>query len=248
MQLSYDLNAMRAETSAPGSRLDHQTSERGRKKTLFIQSPGSVPCAPAFRETMWNDSRRRRRDFGTIAVLCFGAMSLAGAFLYSPKRPVGAKRLITAERARPSLSADSVKSSPSLPVQESGTEMALAPQSAPLATPTVSTDPKPIMEQNTMESHSTSATAIQRSNQVQVLRLEGKGSVIVLGREARAALELSQHPEMLRTLIRRGSLFTVPRGTAIKLLQGNKFVIKVLIIEGSMVGREGWTQTSQVSP
>ena len=126
--------------------------------------------------------------------------------------------------------------------------MALAPQSAPLATPTVSTEPKPIMEQNTIESHSTSATAIQRSNQVQVLRLEGKGSVIVMGREARAALELSHHPEMLRTLIRRGSLFTVPRGTAIKLLQGNKFVIKVLIIEGSMVGREGWTQTSQVSP
>ena len=124
--------------------------------------------------------------------------------------------------------------------------MALAPQSAPFATPTVSTEPKPIMEQNTIESHSTSATAIQRSNQV--LRLEGKGSVIVLGREAGAALELSQHPEMLRTLIRRGSLFTVPRGTAIKLLQRNKFVIKVLIIEGSMVGREGWTQTSQVSP
>jgi hypothetical protein len=67
-----------------------------------------------------------------------------------------------------------------------------------------------------------------------------------------ATLELSQHPERLGKLIRNGSLFTVPRGTAIKLLQGkrleNQFVIKVLITEGSKVGQEGWAQTWQVSP
>jgi hypothetical protein len=78
--------------------------------------------------------------------------------------------------------------------------------------------------------------------------LGGKESVIVLGRDAGAARELSQHPDRLRGLIRRGSLFTVQRGTAVKLLQGNGFVIKVLIMEGSMIGREGWTQTSQVLP
>jgi hypothetical protein len=73
----------------------------------------------------------------------------------------------------------------------------------------------------------------------------------VLGREAGAALELSQHPEKLSKLIEGGSLFTVPHGTAIKLLQGNRlgnsFVIKVRVMEGSMAGQEGWAQPSQVS-
>jgi hypothetical protein len=250
MHLAYDLNAMRVERSVPGNSLDRQTSERGKKKAPDIQSPGSVSSAPARRETMRNDSRRRRLDFGTIAVLCIGAMSLAGAFLYSPSWPIGPKHLTAADRARPSLPADSVKSSPSLPVQESVTEMALAPESVPLAAPTVSTEPKPIMGKNTIESDSTSAPAIPRSTQV--LRLEGKGALIVLGRKAEVAMELAQHPESLRKLIRRGSLFTVPRGTPIKLLQGNRsgnrFVIKVQLMAGSMVGHEGWAQTWQISP
>ena len=250
MHLAYHLNAMRVETSVPGNRRGHHASEKGKKKALDIQSHGSVPSALSRWETMPNDSRRRRRDVGTIAILCMGAMSLAGAFFYSPNRPVGAKHLIAADGARPSLPADSVKSSPSLPVQQSVTEMALAPQSAPLAPPTVPPEPAPIMEQNTIESDSTSAPAIPRSNQV--LRLEGTGAVVVLGREAGAALELSQHPESLRKLIRRGSLFTVPRGTPIKLRQGNRFgnsfVIKVQLIAGSMVGQEGWAQTWQISP
>ena len=199
---------------------------------------------------MRNDSRRRRRDFGTIAVLCLGAMSLAGAFLYPPNRPVRAKHVTAADRARPSLPADSVKSSLSLPVQESVTEMALAQQSAPLAAPTVSTEPKPIVGKDTIESDSTLAPAIPRSNQV--LRLEGKGALIVLGRKAEVAMELAQHPESLRKLIGRGSLFTVARGTPIKFLQGNRlgnrFVIKVQLMAGSMVGQEGWAQTWQISP
>jgi hypothetical protein len=250
MQLAYDLNAMRVETSVPGSRRDPQTSKKGKKKAFGIQSRGSDPSAPACRETMRNDSRRRPRDFGTIAVLCLGAMSLAGAFLYSPNRPAGTKHLTNAERARPPLPADSAKSSPSLPVQESVTEMSLAQQSAPLAPPTVSTEPKPIMERNTIESDSTSAPAIARSNQA--LRLEGTGSLIMLGRRAEVAMELAQHPESLRKVIRRGSLFTVPRGTPIKLLQGNRlgnrFVIEVQLMAGSMVGQEGWAQTWQISP
>jgi ATP-binding cassette subfamily B protein len=53
------------------------------------------------------------------------------------------------------------------------------------------------------------------------------------------------HPERLSKLIRRGSLFTVPRGTAIKVLQGNRLVIKVRIMEGSMVGQQGWAQPGQ---
>jgi hypothetical protein len=249
-RFAYDLNAMRVETSVPGSSLDRQTCESGKNEIFDIPAHGSVPSAPARWETMRNDSRWRRRDFGTMVVLCLGAMSLAGALVYSLKRPVGAKSLTTAAQARASLSADSVKSSPNSPVQESGTEMALAPQSTPLATPTVPTEPKPITEKKTIESDSTSTSSTLQSNRA--LRVEGKGSVIVLGRRAVVALELAQHPERLRKLIQRGSLFTVPRGTPIKFVQGNRsgnrFVVKVRIMAGSMVGREGWAQTWQVSP
>ena len=105
-------------------------------------------------------------------------------------------------------------------------------------------------EQKAIEPDSTSAPAAPRSNRL--LRLEGKGSVIVLARKAGAALELAQHPERLRKLIRRGALLTVPRGTPIKLVQGNRLgnmpVIKVRLMAGSMVGREGWAQASQISP
>ena len=127
--------------------------------------------------------------------------------------------------------------------------MVLPPQATKLvANPTVSTEPESTTRTKRIQPDSTSALATPQSN---VLRLEGKGSVVVLGREAVAALELSQHPERLSKLIGRGSLFTVPRGTAIKLLQGNRlgnrFVIRVLIVEGSQMGQEGWVQTSQVS-
>jgi len=175
-------------------------------------------------------------------------MSLAAGLLYSPNRPASSKNLTAPEQTRPSRSSDSVRYRPSLPAQESGTEVVLAPQTTTLANPTVSTEPKSTTGTKTIQPDSTPAPATPRSN---VLRLNGKGSIIVLGREAVAGLELSQHPERLSKLIRSGSLFTVPRGTAIKLLQGNRlenqFVIKVLIMEGSKVGQEGWAQTWQVS-
>jgi hypothetical protein len=79
-------------------------------------------------------------------------------------------------------------------------------------------------------------------------RLEGKSSVVILGIEASAVLELSEHPGRMGDLIQSGSLFTVPRGTAIKVGETANGVMKILILEGSMAGREGWVQASQVSP
>jgi hypothetical protein len=197
---------------------------------------------------MSQHSRRFHRDFGTIAVLCIGAISLAGGLFYLPSRPPGPKNLTTQRWARPSPRADSAKSSPSLPAEEDGTEVVPNPKATTIATPTVSIEPvstttggKPI------ETESTSPSAAPGSN-FGPARLEGNGSVIVLGREAIAALELSQHPERLSKLIRRGSLFTVPRGTASKLLQGNGLVTKVRIMEGSMAGQEGWVQPGQPQP
>jgi hypothetical protein len=249
-RFAYDLKVMQVETSVPGSSPDRQTSERVKKTVLDLSGAESVPSASAHRETMRTDSRWRSRDVGTAVVLCLGAMSLAGAFLYSPHRRAQPKRITTPPHPRRSLAADSVKSSPSLPVQESTTEGSPAPQSDILATPTVSTEPEFVTRKKTIESDSMSTPEIPPSNRV--LRLDGKGSLIVLGRKAVGALELAQHPGRLRKLIRRGALFTVARGTPIKVIQGNrlgnKVVLKVRLMAGSMVGQEGWAQTWQISP
>jgi hypothetical protein len=154
-------------------------------------------------------------------------------------------------QARSSPPGDAVNPSPPMAGQEHATEVALGPQATkPIANRAIFAEPNPISGIKTIEPDPTSTSAAPRLNQIP--RLEGKGSVIVLGREAKATLELSQHPERLSKLIQSGSLFTVPRGTAIKLLQGNRFgsgfVIRVRIMEGSKTGQEGWAQLSQVSP
>ena len=246
-RLAYDLNAVRVDAAVPGGNLDRQSSEVGKEKVFDIPAQRFISGAAGRWVTMWNDSRLFHRDFGTTAVLCLGAMSLVAGLLYVANRPEDPKNLTTPEKARSSLSADTVKSSPSLPVEQRGTEGVLSPRATKLVgNRTVSTLPKSNTAKEATGSGSTSAAAPLRSNQV--LRLQGKKSVIVLGREAAVATELSQHPGSLRELIRNGSLFTVPRGTAIRLLQQNRLVSKVLITEGSMVGQEGWVPTWQVSP
>ena len=245
-RLEYDLNTMQVEAAVPVSGLSRQTTEPEKEKAFEIQAHGFIGRAPGRWVTRWNDSRWFHREFGTTVVLWLGAIILAAGLLYLPNRAAGPKNLTTPEKGRSSLSADSVKSSPSLPLQGSGTELVLAPQATKVVTnPTVSTEPKSAGKE-THGPNSTSAAATLRSNED--LRLHGKKSLIVLGRDAVGALELYKHPGRLRKLIWSGSLFTVPRGTAIKLLQQNRTVSKVLIMEGSMVGEEGWVQTWQVSP
>jgi hypothetical protein len=249
MRLAYDLSAMGVVTSVHGSSLDRQSSEVGKDKVPDISAQGSIPAAPERWETMLGDSRRVHRDFGTPAVLWIGAMSLAGGLFYLLDQPAGPKNLTAPKQARPPHAARSVKSSRSLPVeeQEADTELAPAHEVTIPANSTFSTEPNSITGNKTIEPNSTATTSIPQGGGF--LRLEDQRSVIVLGREAGAALELSQHPERLSTLIQSGSLFTVPRGTAIKLLQGNrlgdKFVIKVRIMEGSKVGQEGWARPEQ---
>jgi hypothetical protein len=77
------------------------------------------------------------------------------------------------------------------------------------------------------------------------LHLRGRGSVVVLALDAAAAFELQQHPSRLAKLVRDGSLFSVPTGTAITMQEKENGVIKVLIMEGVMVGREGWAPAGQ---
>ena len=91
------------------------------------------------------------------------------------------------------------------------------------------------------------STPLETGRRNQMPRLEGKSSVVVLGLDAQVAIELSKHPGRLDAFIQNGSLFTVPRGTAIKVRESQNGVIRILILEGSMAGREGWAQASQVS-
>ena len=200
---------------------------------------------------MSKDSRRFHPDFGTTVVVCIGAISLTAGLIYSFNRPEKPKSLTTQRQERPSARAEAVNSSPNPPAPEGATEGVPPPKETALANPTVSTEPGSTTGGKTIELSSTSPSAAPRSNSGPG-RLDGNGSVIVLGREAGAALELSQHPERLSKLIQNGSLFTVPRGTAIKLVQGNRLgnrlVIKVLIMSGSKVGQEGWAKTWPVSP
>ena len=79
-------------------------------------------------------------------------------------------------------------------------------------------------------------------------RLVSKTSVAVLGLEASAVTELTEHPDRLGDLIQSGSLFTVPSGTPIQVLETENGVLRVEILQGSMAGREGWARGSQVMP
>ena len=246
-RLAYDLKAMRVGTSVLESSLDRQNPE-GKKenKVLSIPAPGFIVSASRRWETLQNYSREFRRELGARRPLWLGllAMSLAGGSLYLLNRKAGPEILYAPEPARPLPSAGPEKSSPNLPGEERGTESAPAPDTTqPVAPPTVSLEPESTTEKETIAPDPTSGSEVPESNPV--LRLDGKGSVIVLGRGEVPALELSQHPDRLSKLIRNGSVFTVPRGTAIKLIQGDRLVIKVLILEGSMVGQEGWAQPWQ---
>ena len=76
--------------------------------------------------------------------------------------------------------------------------------------------------------------------------MEGKTSLVLLGLGAAVIHDLSQDPDRLPGLIQSGLLFTAPRGTAIHVREREDGVVKVLLLEGSMAGREGWVRTSQV--
>src|SRR5215472_6153902 len=163
-RLAYDLSGMRAEASVLGIRLDRQTPEIVKEDIFDIPEQAFIPPASGRRERMSKDSRRSHRDFGTTAVLCIGAISLAGGLLYLPNRPEGPKSLTTQRRARQSPRAEAVKP-PSLPAQEDSTEGMPTPQGTRLvATPTFVTEPISITEKKTVEQESTSPLAAPRSN------------------------------------------------------------------------------------
>lgn len=80
-----------------------------------------------------------------------------------------------------------------------------------------------------------------------VAHLEGDGRVAVLARDVASGLEVSHHPGRLDELVRSGSLFTVPPGTAVRIRSRRKTVVRVSVLSGPMAGQQGWAQASQLS-
>jgi hypothetical protein len=80
----------------------------------------------------------------------------------------------------------------------------------------------------------------------QTPRLQSSGRVVVVAQDAAAALDVLQHPGKLGELIQGGSFFSVSRGTAIRVVEKQNNVVRVVITEGSRAGQEGWVPVSQV--
>lgn len=78
-------------------------------------------------------------------------------------------------------------------------------------------------------------------------RLESKGSIVVLARDAASALDLAQHPAKLAALIQSGALFAVSRGTNIKICESTGRISEVQILDGIRRGQQGWVPTWQIA-
>jgi hypothetical protein len=78
-------------------------------------------------------------------------------------------------------------------------------------------------------------------------RLESDGRTVVLAHEAAAALEVAQHPGKLPELVQSGSLFSVSRGTPVRIVEKQRTVVDVVITGGPLAGQQGWVAASRVA-
>lgn len=78
-------------------------------------------------------------------------------------------------------------------------------------------------------------------------RLESDARFIVLAYEAADALAVAQHPTKLPDLVQNGSLFSVSRGTPVRVVEKRQGVTRVVITGGSMAGQEGWVSAARVA-
>jgi hypothetical protein len=81
----------------------------------------------------------------------------------------------------------------------------------------------------------------------QMPRLESDGRMVVLAHEAAAALEIAQHPGKLPDLIQSGSLFSVSRGTPVRIVEKQRTLVDVVITGGPMAGQKGWVAAARVA-
>jgi len=79
--------------------------------------------------------------------------------------------------------------------------------------------------------------------------LISRGSVVVIAADEATALRLRKprRSENLSELIRQGSVFSVPTGTAAKIVAQNVGLVQVRILDSAMAGRDGWIQPGQLA-
>lgn len=185
--------------------------------------------------------RARKYDLLSMAIFVIGFS--AGHVYFSAKIPGSRSSAGSPSRVQPSLSVPLAKSIPGkgrntdLSSFRNVTDTGLSPM--------IRSEPKSAVTKtkSTRVAPSSSET-LGSSNGT--LQLKGKSSLVLLGLEAAVIHDLSQHPDRLPDLIQSGLLFTAPRGTAIDLREREDGIVKVVILEGSMTGREGWVRASQV--
>lgn len=202
--------------------------------------PKRVECAT-------NDSPRPLELGWKYDLLWVGlfAVGLSGGLYFSSQILHRGNRHTSASPAQPSLA--SVPARPLAGEQGAGAGLLSSPDAADRSSPVipaVADGPKSAVTHARARAESAAAVNIAGTNQTS--HLGGKSSVMIVGLEAEAVAELSQHPGRLAELIQSGALFTVPRGTAMELREMRDGVIKILILEGPMAGREGWAQASQL--
>lgn len=222
-----------------------ESSNRG-KESGDLRASTSGRDAPKQKETAVRDTprvRTRARKYELMSMAIFVIGFSAGHLYFSAKIPGSRSNAGPPSRIQPSISVLPARS-----VQSKGgsTDLLSARNVADTRlNPIISSEPKPA----TTKTKSTrvappGSDATGGSNGT--LQLKGKSSLVLLGLEAAVIHDLSQHPDRLPELIQSGLLFTAPRGTAIHLREREDGVVKVLIVEGSMAGREGWVRASQV--
>ncbi len=224
--------------------------EAPRETIRDSQAHQSRPTAPTRRETVVNhspapDPELQNWKYNLLWVGLF-VVGLSGGLYFSGQIRL-TPNIYTAQAPAQLVSAPSSKSLRTEQAPEpQGVSSSNTGKQISAAISTVSSGPKPEAAKPRARAAISAPEDITGSNQT--WRLGGKSPFVVLGLEAPAVLELSEHPARLGVLIQSGSLFTVPRGTAIKVREEANGVVKILILEGSMAGREGWAHASQVRP
>ena len=149
------------------------------------------------------------------------AIGFAGGIYYSNQRqPPPADRVVTVPQPPPQ------------------TETAPVPAPVPTLSSALATTPAAVV-------NTPPAPAVRRPSPTP--RLQGERGFVLLAREPAAALELSKHPGSLGPLISGGGLFTVPRGTAVRVVGRRESVVQVVILEGPVKGDEGWVAAARLS-
>jgi len=223
-----------------------ESSNRGKKEVRDLAASTSDCSDPRPRETAACEASRvslRARKYDLLSMALF-VIGFSGGHLYFSAKVQGWRSNPgLPSRVQPSISVPPAKSM--LGKGGSTDLLSFRDVTDTGQTPIIPAEPKSAATR-TKGTRVAPPGSEDNSSSNRTMQLKGKSSLVLLAPEATVIHDLSQHPDRLPELIQSGLLFTAPRGAAINLLEREDGVVKVLILEGSMAGREGWVRASQV--